>query len=150
MADLLGAVEINDLYSESALEDLLWAEFKRWKIQAERQEFVKVADSDYVLDFAIYCGTGRVDVETDGDTWHANPEKAARDNRRDNALKVVGWKVLGFASLQIREEMLDYCLPTVAKAVEKLGGVDEGKLLPRRIDPGGPGSAQQLGLFDNL
>jgi very-short-patch-repair endonuclease len=144
------AVEINDFYDESPLEDLLWAEFKRWKIQAERQEFVKVVDSDYVLDFAIYCGTGKVDVEADGDTWHANPEKAVQDNRRDNALNAVGWKVLRFTSYQIREEVSDYCLRTVVDTVNNLGGVDEGQLLPRRIDPGGPGSAHQLGLFDNL
>jgi len=144
------AVEINDLYDESPLEDLLWAEFKRWKIQAERQEFVKVVDSDYVLDFAIYCGTGKVDVEADGDTWHANPEKAVQDNRRDNALNAVGWKVLRFTSYHIREEVSDYCLRTVVDTVNNLGGVDEGQLLPRRIDPGGPGSAHQLGLFDNL
>ena len=34
----ISAVEINDLYDESPLEDLLWAEFKRHKIPAERQE----------------------------------------------------------------------------------------------------------------
>ena len=146
----INAVEINDLYDEIPLEDLLSAEFQRWKIQAERQEFVKVGDRDYVLDFAIYCGTGKVDVEADGDTWHANPEKAAQDNRRDNALKVVGWKVLRFTSLQIREEMTEYCLQTITNTVNNLGGVDEGKLLPRRIDPGGPGSAHQMGLFDDL
>ena len=89
-------------------------------------------------------------METDGETWHANPEKAAQDNRRDNALKVVGWKVLGFTSLQIREEMNEPSLRTIRNMVSNLGGVDEGKLVPRRIDAGGPGSAHQMGLFDNL
>ena len=37
-----GALEINDLYNESPLEDRLWAEFKRLQINAERQELVMV------------------------------------------------------------------------------------------------------------
>ena len=91
-----------------------------------------------------------VDVETDGDTWRAHPEKAAQDNRGDNALKVVGWRVLRFTSPRNREDLSDYCLGTVVDTVNNLGGVDEGKLLPPSIDPGGPGSANELGLCDSL
>jgi hypothetical protein len=36
----VNASEINDLFDESSLEDKLWAEFKRYNIPAERQEFV--------------------------------------------------------------------------------------------------------------
>ncbi len=74
------AAEINDLYDESSLEDRLWAEFKRHNIPAERQEFVTARGHDYALDFALYCTKGGIDVETDGDFWHANPEKAEEDN----------------------------------------------------------------------
>jgi very-short-patch-repair endonuclease len=102
------AVEINDLYDDSPLEDRLWAELKRLKIQAERQEFVKVKRQNYVLDFAIYCAKGKIDIEANGDTWHANPKKAAQDNRRNNALESVGWKVLRFSTPQIQEEMAEY------------------------------------------
>lgn len=65
------------------------------------------------LDFALYCGRGKVDVETDGDTWHANPKKARQDNVRDNALKTAGWRVLRFTTKQIREEMSAYTLPKI-------------------------------------
>ena len=78
------AVEINDLYDESPLEDRLWAEFKRLKIGAERQEFVLIRKNFYTLDFAIYCALGKIDVETDGDTWHSDPEHSKLDNLRDN------------------------------------------------------------------
>ena len=61
---LTHAVEINDLYDESPLEDRLWAAMKRWQIPAERQEFVQVADRSYALDFAIYCAGGKIYVET--------------------------------------------------------------------------------------
>jgi very-short-patch-repair endonuclease len=142
------AVEINDLYDDSPLEDRLWAELKRLKIQAERQEFVKVKRQNYVLDFAIYCAKGKIDIEANGDTWHANPKKAAQDNRRNNALESVGWKVLRFSTPQIQEEMAEYCVPTIAKTINELGGLEEGKVLPRQVDLDET-SAVQTGLFDS-
>lgn len=142
------AVEINDLYDESPLEDRLWAEFKRHQIFAERQEFLTVKDQNYALDFAVYCAKGNIDVETDGDTWHSNPEKAALDNLRDNALEAVGWKVLRFSTAQIQEEVQTYCIRTISETINYLGGIDEGKLVPRKIDVDADGS-YQLGLFDD-
>lgn len=128
------AFEINDLYDESPLEDRLWAAFKRLDICAERQEFFEV-DSEFVaLDFAIYCVNGKVNVETDGDTWHANPERAAKDNRRDNALVVKGWSILRFGTSQIMEQLYEYCLPKIVNKVNSLGGLDEHGLRSGRID----------------
>lgn len=144
----MNAIEINDLYDESPLEDRLWAEFKRHNISAERQEFITVKRQNYALDFAIYCAKGNIDVETDGDSWHANPEKAAEDNLRDNALEAVGWKVLRFTTHQIREQTEDYCIHTVAETINNLGGVEEGEYILRRIDLDADGS-YQLGLFDD-
>lgn len=140
---LIDAAEINDLYDESPLEDRLWAEFKRLQIAAERQEFIEAKQHSYALDFAIYCAQGKIDVETDGDSWHANPQRAAEDNVRDNNIKTAGWRVLRFTGVQIREQMKAYCLPTIVENVNRLGGVDEGKVVPRII--GSP----QLTLFDD-
>lgn len=142
------AVEINDLYDESPLEDRLWAQMKRLQISAERQVFVRADQRDYALDFALYCGRGKLDVETDGDTWHANPEKARQDNVRDNALKTAGWRVLRFTTKQIREEMSAYTLPKIVGNINRLGGIDEGKVIPRQIHlADGP---WQPSLFDEL
>lgn len=143
------ATEINDLYDESPLEDRLWAEFKRRKIFAERQEFLTIQEMNYALDFAIRCAKANVDVETDGDTWHANPEKAAEDNLRDNALEANGWKVLRFTTHQIMEQMSDYTIPTVVKTIKTLGGIDTGGVIPRQIDVD-PNRPYQLGLFDDM
>ena len=143
------AVEINDLYDESPLEDRLWAAFKRLGVQAERQEYVKIKKHNYALDFAVYCTSGKIDVETDGDTWHADPERIPLDNLRDNDLETAGWKLLRFNTFHIREQMEEYCLPTVVENINKLGGPDEGRLIPRRIDPDGPGNLQQMSLFDD-
>ena len=146
----ISAVEINDLYNESSLEDHLWSELKRLRIPAERQEFVKVKKHDYALDFAIYCAARNIDIETDGDFWHANPGRAALDNVRDNDLKTVGWEVLRFSSQQIQEEMQEYCLPTIVENINNLGGVEEGKTIPRKIDLHLAPGTYQLSLFDDL
>ena len=145
------AGEINDLYDESPLEDHLWAELKRLQISAERQEFVPVKDRSYALDFAIYCTSGKIDVETDGDTWHADPERIPLDNLRDNDLETTGWRVLRFNTTHIREKMAEYCLPTIVENINRLDGVDEEeRLVPRRINLDGPDGAYQLGLFDDI
>ncbi len=142
---LINAVEINDLYDESPLEDRLWAEFKRAKIEAQRQEFVIVKKNSYALDFAIYCHDGKLDVETDGDVWHANPERAAGDNLRDNALETMGWRVLRFNTPQIMKSAGEYCIATVVENINRLGGLADGRMLPRRIGL----DAEQMSLFDD-
>lgn len=144
----VNASEINDLFDESSLEDKLWAEFKRHNILAERQEFVIARKNNYALDFAIYCAKGNIDVETDGDFWHANPEKAEQDNLRDHDLNTEGWKVLRFTEKQILEKAANYCVETVVENVNKLGGVDEGKVIPRKITL--DSSSYQPSLFDGL
>ncbi|MBK6722678.1 MAG: DUF559 domain-containing protein [Acidobacteria bacterium] len=128
------AFEINDLYDESPLEDRLWAAFKRFGICAERQEFFEVESEFVALDFAIYCVNGKVNVETDGDTWHSNPEKAAKDRRRDNALVMKGWSILRFGTSEIKERLDDFCLPKIVSQVNSLGGLDDHGLRSGRID----------------
>jgi len=117
------ALEINDLYNESPLEDRLWVELKRRQIQAERQEFVQINGRRYPLDFAIYCQRGQINVETDGNTWHANPQRAEQDRLRDNALTTAGWRVLRFGTQEVREQAGEYCVNTIVKNIERLGGM---------------------------
>jgi len=142
------ASEINDLYDESPLEDRLWAEFKRLQLHPERQEFISINKNDYALDFAFYCATGKLDVETDGDTWHSDPQRIPEDNRRDNDLETGGWKLLRFNTLQLREQMVEYCLPAIVQNINSLGGPAEGRLIPRDIHSNGA-SPSQLSLFDD-
>lgn len=142
---LINASEINDLWDESPLEDKLWAEFKRYSIDAERQQEEKIKNKTYLLDFAIYCEKGKIDVETDGDTWHSSKERTIEDNLRDNALETVGWRTIRFSSQKVKEEMTKYCIPTVLENIENLGGLkDNSKIMPRKI---GSDGAEQLTLF---
>jgi very-short-patch-repair endonuclease len=143
------AVEINDLYDESPLEDRLWAELKRFKIPAERQEFITIGKNNYSLDFAVYCDKGNIDIETDGDTYHANPKGSAKDNVRNNALAAAGWRVLRFTTSQIQESTESYCIEEVRKTINKLGGIDEDNVVPRKINAK-PDSSYQPSLFDDL
>lgn len=145
----VNAMEINDLYDESPLEDRLWTELKRLNITAERQEFVPVKGRTYALDFAIYCASGKIDVETDGDVWHADPERIPLDNLRDNDLETAGWKLLRFNTLCIREKMAEYCLPTIVENINRLGGLDEQRLVPRKVSLDAQGGPRQLSLFES-
>jgi very-short-patch-repair endonuclease len=147
---LQSASEINDLFDESSLEDRLWAEFKRLRIFAERQEFVDLESGLSFLDFAIYCAGGKIDVETDGDSWHANKEKAAQDNVRDNALVAKGWSVFRFGTVQVREHLTEYCIPKIVAKINALGGFEDGGVVPRRIELSNEAGWHQKGLFDSL
>lgn len=72
-----------------------------------------------------------------------------KDNRRNNALAAQGWQVMRFTTAQIREEMETYCIPRIAEAVNKMGGLDDNQEPPRAYIKGDDGIAQQLGLFDS-
>ena len=134
----INAVEVNDLFDGSHLEDRLWAEFKRNRISAERQQVVKVDEKFYFLDFAIHCKKGKLDIETDGDKYHHHPEYAAKDNLRNNDLTSNGWSVIRFDSHQIREKMETYCLPTIMTNINKLGGIDFDKTSMERFKKQNP------------
>jgi very-short-patch-repair endonuclease len=142
------AAEINDLFDESPLEDRLWKELKRLELLPERQEFVTANGKDYALDFAFYCVKGKLDVETDGDQWHGDRARIPEDNRRDNDLETGGWKLLRFNSHVLNEQMTEYCIPEIVKNIQRLGGLDEGRVIPRDVsaDPYRP---KQMGLFDD-
>jgi very-short-patch-repair endonuclease len=142
---LINATEINDLWDESPLEDKLWAELKRYSIDAERQHEEKIKKKTYLLDFAIYCENGKIDAETDGDTWHADKERIPLDNLRDNDLETIGWRTIRFNSYHVQEEMTEYCIPTILENIENLGGLkDDKKRIPRKI---GLDGTEQLTLF---
>lgn len=143
------AVEINDLYDESPLEDRLWAEMKRLGIAAERQLFVEINGRHYALDFDICCMKANLNVEVDGETWHVQKQRYRVDRVRDNDLETAGWHLLRFDTMQIREQMATYCLPELAKEINNLGGMKVGKPVGKMITLD-DSTGQQLSLFDSL
>jgi very-short-patch-repair endonuclease len=145
LAKFRQAREINDLFHESPLEDILWEAFKEEGLEAERQWYLRVGQVTYCLDFALFCAHGQIDVECDGDTWHSDPERIPEDNARDNALTSRGWSVLRFNSKQILED-LPTCLWMVRETVHRRGGLltVEGEL---RWPATGPEGRKQYTLF---
>lgn len=142
------AEEINDLYDTSPLENMLWEGMKASGITAERQYPIQFAETTYMLDFAIQCAKGWIDVEADGDTYHANPERAALDNLRNNDLAETRWQVLRFSTPQIREQLNSYCIPKIAATVDNLGGLEQQQAWPRIINLADSKRPHQPGLFD--
>ena len=141
------ATEINDLWDESPLEDDVWDALKKLDIKAERQQDVKVKEKHYFLDFAIYCENGKINIETDGDRWHVNTEQSQSDNYRNNDLETQGWHVLRFTTYQVKEQLADYCIPTIVKTINRLGGLAEANRTPRRLQWSPTESTEQLTLF---
>lgn len=121
LAKLRTATTINDLFDESPLEDRLWSEFRKAGLRAERQWLAEPMGVRYYLDFALFCKKGRINVETDGDTWHAGTENSSRDNERQNRLTLDGWRVMRYNSRQINETLQGTVAQVIA-AVEQLDG----------------------------
>lgn len=142
----INAAEINDLYDDSPLEDRLWAELKRWEIAAERQYYILAKNQHYALDFAIFCDQGKIDVEANGDTWHADRDHIPLDNQRNNDLESLGWSVLRFNGKQIREKAAEYCIPKIKETINRKGGLTTEGIIPHKFDIDHP-EEQQLTLF---
>jgi very-short-patch-repair endonuclease len=148
MQKFIHADELNDLFDESPLEDILWDELKRRKILGQRQWPVFRDDLNYRLDFAFFCNKGKLDVETDGDTWHLQKDRIALDNRRNNDVEAQGWHVLRFTTKQIQEQCQEYCLPNIQSTLTSLGGLTGDGLVPRKFFEKNGESGQQLTLFE--
>lgn len=140
----IGAEQLNDLFDESPLEDEIWVSLKGAKIFAERQWREGIGKYFYQLDFAIFCNDGKIDVEADGDTWHAQRERIDKDNKRNNELEKRGWHVLRYNGKEIREENAKYLLQ-VGETIKTLGGLKDDGLVPRTFLNDG---TQQLSLFE--
>jgi very-short-patch-repair endonuclease len=148
-AKLFNATQINDLFDDSPLENTLWDRLKELRIDAERQWEEKVGKARYMLDFAVFCRAGKLNIETDGDLYHHNPEYAAKDNERNNALTSVNWRVLRFSKAQVEENRAEYCVTSIAENIRRLGGLDDQALVPRKFHATKGGVAQQLSLLDS-
>jgi len=119
---LFTAEEINDLYDTSPLEEKMYQEMKKRKIETERQVFVKVGGKTYCLDFGIFCKKGNIDLECDGERYHILPEALAKDRKRNNQLTSFGWRVLRFSGKEISRAILD-CFKIIERTIFNLGGL---------------------------
>ncbi len=120
---------VNDLFAGSPLEERLWAEFKKRGIPAERQWRATVQGHRRDLDFALFCNAGKIDVETDGDSYHITPEQAPLDNQRNNELTKALWYILRFETDKVMNRLSE-CIEDVYDFERKLNGFESPKLVP--------------------
>jgi len=129
---LFSALEINDLYDTSPLEDKMYWEMKRRKIEAERQLCVQVGGKKYFLDFGVFCVRGNIDVECDGEKYHTLPDALTRDRMRNNQLTSYGWRVLRFIGKEVNGNIGD-CFEFLERTIGILGGINQGSFYPEGV-----------------
>ncbi len=126
LSRLTQARHFNDLFSDSGeggYEDALWDALEAQSIPSERQWELSVARKHkYVLDFAVFCESGGVDVEVDGRRHHYIPEQSEYDSDRNNLLEAKGWKVLRYRTQEIRESLRD-CVGQITETIQRHGGL---------------------------
>ncbi|MBN2541536.1 DUF559 domain-containing protein [bacterium] len=121
---LMNAVEVNELYRGSHIEEKLWAALRKAKIQTEREMVVNVDGNFFMLDFACLCKGGKIDIECDGREFHSDYPDVEYDKDRNNLLTKDGWQVLRFTSAKINDK-LDECVSVIRETVAKYGGVEK-------------------------
>ena len=147
------ADDINDLFAGSPIEDDLYRRLRDDGLLPEREYYVQVNDPtnqrkkfDYCLDLAIFCKTRNLDIECDGDTWHARRETIRTDNERDNLLRSNLWQVHRFNNVQIRDHP-EGTMTIIRESVNKYGGVLQRDHILRTFDPTGhltPGQSELI------
>jgi very-short-patch-repair endonuclease len=78
---------------------------------------------DYQLDAAI--PNLKIGIEADGEIWHNNPDKIAKDKRRDSELAASGWIIIRFTDKEINDHPQD-CLNVLIKVIKRRTGMGEG------------------------
>jgi len=121
--------EINFLFNDSPLENLLHERLVENRIFPERQYFLhdKNKDKNWILDFALFCKNANINIECDGMTYHyETTEQKLYDNARNNNINVKGWKVLRYPTKELTENM-EETITEIKTAIDKNGGIQDPK-----------------------
>lgn len=116
----------------------------------EREYHVSVAATspparvvNYFLDIAVFCMLRNLDIECDGDSWHALKDTIRTDNERDNLLQANLWHVPRFNTVQIKTDLAG-TLRIIREVSNRYGRVLDPGDVVRRFDLDGrlgPGQA---------
>ena len=124
------AIELNDVFKETPIEEKFWEVLKGEEIDAERQYMIQTGEKFFLLDFAIFSKKRDIDVECNGDKYHSEKKDVKRDKQRDNILESKGWAVLRYTIDQINKN-IGHCIRQVKETINRYGGlqnlVDESK-----------------------
>lgn len=122
LAKLVTAPEINFLFNDSPLENLLWTRLMDLGIPSERQYEVVVGPARFKLDIAVFCKERSLGLECDGDAVHMRRSAVEKDKRRSNILQSVGWNVMHFTTSALKND-LPGTLSLVQESVARYGGL---------------------------
>lgn len=130
------AEQINDLFDASPLEDQLWGALKSSSILAERQWKIIVKNHNYYLDFAVFCNTGKLAIETDGYAYHYDDKNQIDyDTWRQNEIELDDWRFLHYTSQQIKDDSALY-LTQIEQKIKQLGGLQAPEKFERKAAEG--------------
>ena len=126
---LLRAKNILQLYDVAETEEIINKSLRKAGLRAVPQYWVKDAKRRYRLDFAVFCGRGRVAVECDNLRAHHGVRQRRGDKIKDRFLKEHGWTVLRFRENEIVSDA-EGCAERVGRIIRKLGGLNCVKITP--------------------
>ena len=77
-------------------------------------------EDQYILDFALFDGDLKLNIEVDGERYHRNwdGDLCRRDQIRNQRLIELGWDVMRFWVYQIRDDM-DHCISRVRAWIQQ-------------------------------
>lgn len=132
----INAKEINDVFSESYLEEKVWDALKSDDIDAERQYeidyLINKQRKFFRLDFALFCKERNIDLECNGDKYHhETKEDIKKDKSRDRILIKNGWAISRLTKDEINEKLAD-CILELKETVDKYGGLQD-KMNPSKF-----------------
>lgn len=117
------ATELNELFYETVAEETLWNEFRKRKIAAERRYPVQLRQGRLILDFAIFCKYGRINVECKGE-YFDEAAGGPSDAERSHLLHSRGWTVVAVTPDDVFYDTEDVMI-LITDLIERFGGLEE-------------------------
>jgi len=119
---LLQARTVMELFNIPPIEEMLSEELRKKGLRFSREYIFSLPDrKKYRLDFVIFCKSGPLNIECDGEKWHSRSAQRKKDRLRDIALKKEGWSILRLKESEITGN-LKGCITRIEEKIESLGG----------------------------
>lgn len=129
LAALRSARDLLQLYGVPQTEQLLAKRLTAAGIRPIPEHTITAGGKRFRLDFAVFCNSGAIAIECDNDKAHRSKLQKQKDQRKDAALKRLGWSVLRFTEKNIIERP-DWCVARTYGQIRSLGGQLGSKIGP--------------------
>ncbi|EAY31834.1 hypothetical protein [Microscilla marina] len=124
---LFNALEFNDIFDNSLLEEKVWKAFLKRQIYVERQFRVDInpqGSQSYHLDFAIFCKRKNIGVECvmPANATQFTNEEIAQYRQAKNTLENLGWSMYYLTPNQV-DQKLDEIFAGFKTKIIEYGGL---------------------------